>query len=278
MFEQAIRELEDSRDLVGEPRSFQGYIADQDIRNSRTAQYISINSLTDLNAELRDSNCMVFRLGSPPRSRNTYFALAKVNEDWSDYFLIDEDLFGNTDVEVYLPSASVRSLFSYQLLPKLTETSLVNLALASGLLPQALGISAGQDQVIPATGQSVFTFDFQPISSCDKMLTHNKGQVEIDALFVGHRNGKECLFVIEAKSSKELGSLAKHKLLYPFLAVQNKIPSYMEVVPVYLRAVRKKGYIEFNIAECTLPKKDGVIGALDQLKSKKITRYSLHVY
>ncbi len=278
MFEQAIRELEESGELVGEPQSFHDYATKLKIDIRGAAPHISIDTLSDLRNELRDSNCMVLRLGSRPGSRHTYFALTKVNENWSDYFIVDEDVFGNTELEVYLPSASVCSLFSYQLLPTLTETSLVNLALASGLLPKALGISTGEGQAIPATGQSVFTFEFQPNSNCDKLLTHNKGQVEIDALFVGQRNGKECLFVTEAKSGKRFDSLAKHKLLYPILAVQSKVPSDMEIVPVYLRAIRKAGYIEFNIAESSLSTENDVFGALDLLKTKSVTRYSLHGY
>ena len=181
-------------------------------------------------------------------------------------------------MEVYLPSASIRSLFAYQLLPTLTETSIVNLALASGLLPQALGLIGEGNQVIPATGQSVFTFGFQPNSTSEAALKHSNGQVEIDALFVGQRAGVECLFVLEAKSGKDFGSLAKHKLLYPILSIQDNIPPHMDVVPVYLRTVRKEGYIEFNIAECSLPRENGVFGALDQLKATKVTRYSLHGY
>lgn len=166
--------------------------------------------------------------GSPKVLVLRIFALSKVVNDWSDYFLIDEEVFDSVDTQVYLPNTSVRSLFAFQLLPTLTETSLVNLALASGLLPKALGIEPSQEQIVPATGQSVFTFEFQPLSQSEVKLPHYQGQVEIDALFVGQRDGKECLFVIEAKSSRGFDSLAKHKLLYPVLALQDSVPSYME--------------------------------------------------
>ncbi|NKF50281.1 hypothetical protein G3R49_06800 [Shewanella sp. WXL01] len=278
MFDQAIKEIEGSGDIIGTPRSFQDYVAETKLGNKRTAQYISINSISDLTSELKNSGYMVFRLGSPKGSRNTEFALAKAVESWADYFFIDEDIFSNSELEVFLPSASIRSLFAFQLLPTLTETSIVNLAMASGLLTEALGIEQDNNQSIPATGQSVFTFDFQPTSHSNEVLTHNQGQVEIDALFVGKRKGKECLFVIEAKSGKEFDSLAKHKLLYPMLALQNNIPAYMEVIPVYLRTIRKEGYIEFNIAECSIPRRNGVFGALNELKTEKISRFSLHGY
>ncbi len=278
MFNRAINEVESSGDIIGKPRSFQDYVSGNNSGNKRTAQYISINSINDLTSELKNSGYMVFRLGSPKGSRNTEFALAKAVESWADYFFIDEDIFSSSELEVFLPSASIRSLFAFQLLPTLTETSIVNLAMASGLLTEALGIEQDHHQSIPATGQSVFSFDFQPTSHSPEVLTHNQGQVEIDALFVGKRKGKECLFVIETKSGKELGSLAKHKLLYPMLALQKNIPTYMEVIPVYLRTIRKKGYIEFNIAECSIPRKNGVFGALNELKTEKISRFSLHGY
>ena len=221
---------------------------------------------------------MIFRLGSRSGIRSTHFALAKSSDGWSDYFFVDQDVFGGTEIEVFLPDASIRSLFAYQLLPALTETSLVNLALASGSLPQALGITSGLQQAIPATGQSIFTFDFQPISASEMRLQHERGQVEIDALFVERREGRECLFVIEAKVGKGFDSLAKHKLLYPILALQHNIPSDIDIVPVYLRAVRREGHIEFNIAECSLPRRDGRFGALDEVRADKITRYSLHAF
>ena len=83
---------------------------------------------------------------------------------------------------------------------------------------------------------------------------------------------------MEAKSGNSFDSLSKHKLLYPILAIQNKIPSNMEVIPVYLRTIRKESHLEFNIAECTIPRNNGTFGALDQLTVKKVSRYSIHGY
>lgn len=278
MFDRAIKEIESTGKIVGGPRSFQEYAAGANSGNKRTAQYISINSFNDLTSELKSSGYMVFRLGSPKGSRHTEFALAKAVESWSDYFFIDTDIFPTHELEVFLPSTSTCGLFPYQLLTTLTETSLVNLAMASGLLTKALDIEQDNNQIIPATGQSTFTFDFQPTSHCSHVLTHNQGQVEIDALFVGKRKGKECLFVIEAKSGKRFDSLAKHKLLYPILTLQNNIPAFMEVIPVYLRTIKKEDHIEFNIAECSIPRNNGIFWALNELKIEKITRYSLHGY
>ena len=278
MFEQAIEELERSGCRVGMPESFQHYVSRYNLSKERTAQYISVNQLSNLRPELVDAECMVFRLGSSPGENYTQFALAKYRKGWSDYFLLDSELFDASDAEVFLPSVSVRSLFAHQLLPKLTESSLVNLALASGLLPEVLGILPSNEQIIPATGQSTFTFGFRPRSDDATLLMHRNGQVEIDALFVGKRNERECLFVVEAKASKAMQSLAKHKLLYPLLALKNSVPTYMDVVPVYMRVIRKSDSIDFNVAECDITWVNGEYGALDELVVKAINRYSLLGY
>ncbi|MFC1708313.1 hypothetical protein ACFL59_16090, partial [Planctomycetota bacterium] len=80
---------------------------------------------------------MVFRLGSPPGSRTTSFALARAVDGWGDYFLFDDELFGDVDTKTFSPTSS-DDLLAYQLLPVLTERSVVNLAVASGLLDEAL--------------------------------------------------------------------------------------------------------------------------------------------
>ena len=263
--------------MVGGSASFQDYLSKIGIGAKRTAQYISVNSYSELSKELQDAGCMVFRLGAPSGSKHTHFALASTVTGWSDYFLMDRELFSSSEPEVFLPNVSVRSLFAFQLLPKLTETSLVNLSLASGVLPHALNCGDKGHQLIPATGQSVFTFEFRPHSSSAISLLHSSGQVEIDAIFVGQRGGKECLFIIEAKSGR-FDSISKHKLVYPLLAIKEKVPAYMEIIPVYVRAIRRDGCIEFNIAECSLKVEDGQIPAMDQLVVNKVSRYSLWGY
>lgn len=274
MFELAIKKMEEAGLLISQPESFLAYAKSQGVDKPRTAEFISVQTLKSLNPLLREKGYMVLRLGSPSGERHTNFALAKMSKP-EDFFLIDEQIFGDAQMNVFLPSASVRSLFAFQLLPELTETSLVNLALASGLLTKALGLEVDQVQMIPATGQSTFNFDFRPLAAQDVVLSHQKGQVEIDAVFVGQRDGKECLFVLEAKSGKKgFDSLAKYKLLYPVLALKQKVPDYMDIVPVYMRTVRANGAIEFSIAECTYH--DGI--ALDEMQVKSVSRFSLHGY
>ena len=62
------------------------------------------------------------------------------------------------------------------------------------------------------------------------------------------------------------------------LSVCKKIPSYIKIIPVYLRVIKKDNEIEFNITECEIPCLNGVFGALDQFKHSKIKRCSLHRY
>ena len=78
------------------------------------------------------------------------------------------------------------------------------------------------------------------------------GQVEIDALFFAPRNGKECLFLVEAKTGNGRRSLAKHKLVYPVLALRREIPRAIPIVPVYLHVERSDSEYRFHVAECEL--------------------------
>jgi hypothetical protein len=100
------------------------------------------------------------------------------------------------------------TLYTFMLLPGFTETSVVNLALASGLLPYALDVDATYTPSVPATGQSVFSFPVKPNSKLGAEWFHQRGQVEIDALFVARRRSKETLFLVEVKCSNNFESLA----------------------------------------------------------------------
>ncbi|MFC1708088.1 DUF6997 domain-containing protein, partial [Planctomycetota bacterium] len=104
----------------------------------------------------------------------------------------------------------------------------------------------------PATGQSTFDFSVRPHAKLDAEWAHQAGQVEIDALLVGRRSGKSVVFVVEAKIG-EPSSLAKHKLVYPALAVAPRVPDGMEIVPVYLRVTATAEGLCFAVAECSLP-------------------------
>jgi hypothetical protein len=130
-----------------------------------------------------------------------------------------------------------------------TETTLVNLALASGLLAFALDL----DEILPlpaaATGNTHASFSFRPHPESPEPLEHHAGQVQIDVVFVGRRGGKDVCFVVEAKSMA--GPISKHKLLYPIYSLGPRVPADIPLVPVYLEAkyAKDQGYL-FNVTEC----------------------------
>ncbi|KKO46558.1 hypothetical protein WG68_04425 [Arsukibacterium ikkense] len=266
-------------DIVSEPESFKTY---SEIATGKALEpwpYISIDSIQKLRAELKQAKMMVLRLGSRPQTKGSFFSLVKARTCYSEFFFEDEKLFAALTPELFLPDVSIRSLFPFQLLPKVTETSVVNLALASGLLPHALGVEKSESLLIPATGQSVFTFEFRPREDQQVKLIHNQGQVEIDAVFVAKRDNKESLFIVEAKHGSNFDSLAKHKLLYPVLSLLPKIPASMPIIPVYLRSIKTETGIDFFIAECPAVNKDNQhILALDSLSPYRTHAYHLANY
>ena len=290
MFETAIKELLDSGDLIGIPESFQAYKARVGITikslspAGSTAKHISIYSVKGLRPELQEAQCTVFRLGSRNNNRFTHFALAKVNKDWSDYFLMDEILF-TEEPEFYDISKIPDINFLFNLLPSFSESALVSLSLASGILFKALNLKKQENLIIPAQSSGSYTFNFKPLSVSDKILNHVKGQVEIDSFFLAERDNKKCLFIVEAKMNKsgrgvEGASLAKHKLLYPILSIQEHVKDDVTVIPVYIRYIinnSKKslnyGKITINISECSLPRVNGIFGSIDKLVPVKNTRY-----
>nr|WP_306174052.1 hypothetical protein [Pseudoalteromonas shioyasakiensis] len=263
--------------VVSIPQGFQDYVSANNLK-ANTAASISIDSIKELPKVLKDQNTMVLRLGSRPASNQTYFSLVKTN-DVKTFFFDDVSLFSQLQPELFLPNVSIRSLFAFQLLPKVTETSVVNLAIASGLMAEALNLEDDKTIVVPATGQSTFTFNFKPLANENVVLEHINGQVEIDAVFVAKRNGKEHLFVIEAKHGNKFDSLAKHKLLYPSLSLLQKLPSSMPIVPVYLRSIKTPNGIDFYIAECPcIVNQQDELYSLDTLSPCKVQALHLANY
>jgi len=252
IFDAALQEMANASANTYGPIPFQTYLTTHGLRPSGTWQYVSVDSLARLAPELRSAGTMVFRLGSRSGASGTHFALAKYINGWSDFFLIDKDLAALSDPEVFLPRVSTRRMFAFQLLPRLTETSLVNLALGSGLLQHALGLKDTDEQIIPATGQSTFSFPIFPHQRAHEPWDHINGQVEIDALFIGQRNGKETLFLVEAKTGLPRESLAKHKLCYPLAALRKTVPNYIDIVPVYLKTWAETDGRHFLVVECSI--------------------------
>lgn len=274
-----IESFTQSEYIVSEPESFKAYTEATLGKSLEPWPYISIDSVQKLRPELKQANMMVLRLGGRSNRKGSYFSLIKAKHSYSDFFFVDDKLFSALTPELFLPDVSIRSLFPFQLLPKVTETSVVNLALASGLLPHALGVEKSDTLLIPATGQSVFTFEFRPRGDSDSTLLHHQGQVEIDAVFVAKRDNKESLFIVEAKHGEKFDSLAKHKLLYPILSLLPKIPASMPIIPVYLRSIKTETGIDFFIAECPAVNKDNQKTlALDTLSPFKTYAFHLANY
>ena len=195
---------------------------------------------------------MVFRLGTGPQSSTTSFALIKA-PSLDDFFLLDESLVATS--EVFDPQVASSDLFPFELLGSMVEANALNLAIASGLLQEALSVDAGYPRIGPTTGTSTYTFHIRPHAEFpDLEWTHENGQVETDALYFARRRGKWTLFVIEAKQGRP-GSLPKHKLVYPALALSahQRVKEFgkgVDIVPVYLKAWTSEEEIFFRVVEC----------------------------
>ncbi len=270
IFGPALRAMELGASSVFGPIPFQQYLQTNSLPQRNTWQHISIDAVHRLAGELRSANSMVFRLGSPAGEKFTHFGIARCVGGWSDYFFLDEAIFADSPAELFIPPVPMRQLFPFTLLPKFTETSLVNLAIASGLLGHALRFDPDTPSSVPATGQGTYSFAFSPHRDFDVTWSHCRGQVEIDAVLVAKRDGKETLFVIEAKAGEEFESLAKHKLLYPVLALRGGVPGYVPIVPVYMRALKRSDGIHFHIAECELNVEPGKVATVAGLTAKSV--------
>ena len=267
IFRPALDAISDRDLAIFGPISFQDYLRNHNLSKTKTASSISVDSYERLPSLLRDSHTMVLRLGSSPSGKGTQFVLAKVKDHLDDFFLMDDRIFTSEKGSTFLPTASMRQLFAYQVLPTFLEASLVNLGLASGLLGHALDLDKPRTLLAPATGRSTFSFKLKAHSDLHTELTHNKGQVEIDALFVETRNGKETLFVLEAKAARDK-SLAKHKLVYPLLALAGYVPKDMPIVPVYMRVLKSKAGLHFHVVECEFPDPREDLRAINELLPK----------
>jgi hypothetical protein len=235
IFTPAIEEMNVSGLWYRNPESFVSYRQTHGLPDTSTAEAISVDSISNLDRDLRNANLMVFRLGAGRDAKGSRFALARSEAiDMSDYFLLDSLLFSTTTPKLFIPSVSYQSLFAFTLIPKFTETSLVNLAVFSGLLGHAVGLDQSGTISAPATGQSTYTFSFSPRRDPSPVWEHYKGQVEVDALLTGYRQGIPVAVIVESKANSGPGSLAKHKLLYPYLSLRPTIPEYMPILLVAL--------------------------------------------
>lgn len=267
IFGLALTEMAESGRRIYGPTSFRDYVSRHDLDwSGQTPRYISIDSLNDLAKELREADVMVLRLGSASDGTGTQFALVEARDQIQEFFLLDEDAFDTEQVMEFEPPVEKDKLLSFRLLPKLSETSLVNLALASGALGEALQLDTTGPLMPPATGRSTFSFDVKPHSAWDPVVTHRTGQVEIDTLFGERRDGETALFVIEAKTGTKRSSLAKHKLVYPLLALAEEVPHEIDIVPVYMRCQQVDDEMTFWIAECEVPDPRQRVIGVDEIR------------
>jgi len=134
-------------------------------------------------------------LGSDDARGQTAFALVRQDSGSLDpFFVIDGQIFtGRT--ETFTPDRPMRALFPFGLLPKLSETSLLTLAHAFGLITEALGCDGSSIHMIPATGHATYSFAFTVGQASPHALAHRDGQVEIDSVCIGIRDGRNQIIV-----------------------------------------------------------------------------------
>ena len=271
MFAPALAQLP-SADFFWGPVSFRDYTVKHGFRARQQApKYISIDHYLGLSAELRRAETMVLRLGDA-EGTGTQFGLARVPGDLGSFFI--NDMEDDAEAETFLPTTGLDQLFPFLLIGNMAEANLVNLGFASGLFGEALKLDQDCSQPFPARGNGRYTFPVRPHSSLDAIIEHRAGQVETDAMFVARRHGRQTLFVIEAKVGLGTRSIAKHKLVYPVLAVAERVPSDMPIVPVYVRILGSADGLSFCVSECEpLPRL--TVPAIDELTV--ISRRTLRV-
>lgn len=241
--------------------SFQKYIKSNNLGKVKTAEKISIDSYEKLDSYLKDKKYMVFRLGKADIGRGTAFALSRFDKK-DEYFLIDEDIFDSKYIDYRI---SEDELLPFRIIDKLTEVSFLNIALNSGIVSDALGVKGN---IYSANTHSTYTFRFKLNRDDSLIVEHNKGQVEIDSVFANDRDGGKVIFVIEAKSDIYHKSLSKHKLVYPVLAIADRVPPEYKIIPVYIKIFKDENYIYYNIAECNLADPRENIVSIDSLVVK----------
>ena len=265
VFDPALEELAATDGSVFGPTSFRDYVERHDLEaGPRTPRYISVDAVDDLEPELREADVMVLRAGSAPDGRGTGFLLVDGPGGLEEFFLDDEEIFGGQRPEEFSSPVEDDELVSFDVLPSRSETSLVNLALASGVLAEALSLDTAGALAPPATGRSTFTFAFRPHQDYPETVSHRSGQVEIDTLFAERRDGQRTLFVLEAKTGPR-DSLGKHKLVYSVLALAESVPAEVPIVPVSLRCREDDDAVTFDVAECSLPDPRESIPGVDEL-------------
>ena len=212
----------------------------------KTPQNLSIDhyhNYKNTHKDLSEENMYLFRLGKG------CFSLVECESILDEYF-IDDNIFPKVG-DRYVSSASQQDLFSFSIMPKLTENTLLSLGLATGVIQSGLGMDS--EEPIPSPSEANGTYKFKIENPHNVDFFEHDGQVEIDTVVFGKMNGNYTLFVIEGKEGKPNSTLAKHKLAYPVMALasEGKIPDYIQIVPAYVRAWedKKTNSIHYCIAK-----------------------------
>lgn len=212
----------------------------------KTPQNLSIDhyhNYKNTHKDLSEENMYLFRLGKG------CFSLVESESILDEYF-IDDNIFPKVG-DRYVSSASQQDLFSFSIMPKLTENTLLSLGLATGVIQSGLGMDS--EEPIPSPSEANGTYKFKVENPHNVDFFEHDGQVEIDTVVFGKMNGNYTLFVIEGKEGKPNSTLAKHKLAYPVMALasEGKIPDYIQIVPAYVRAWedKKTNSIHYCIAK-----------------------------
>lgn len=250
MWTKALTEMEQQNSKIYGPKSFIKYCESNNIQNAgRTASHISIDHYKKLHKQLKENQCMVLRLGSNNVRNGTNFVLVK-HDQFRDFFFFDDEIFTSKPVEYKSPADVRNALSIMNIFEKPSEMMLVSYLLSSGALGEVLGLDEDNIYYTPLTGRNCFTFSYKPAPDYP-LLKHENGQVEIDAVFTGKRNGKLVIVIAEAKSDTgRYRSLAKHKLFYAYKSVQEACLKKFEVIPIYLKLSIKDGVLKAKIAEC----------------------------
>ena len=239
----------------------------------KTPQNLSIDhyqNFVNTHPSLVENSMYLFRLGSGT------FSLVESKDILDEYF-IQDSIFPEKGGR-YVSSASQQDLFSFSIMPKLTENTLLSLGLATGVIQAGLGMDS--EEPIPTPSEANGTYKF-PVTNpyAEEDFAHH-GQVEIDTVVFGKMGGNYTLFVIEGKEGKPSTTLAKHKLAYPVMALasEGKIPEYIEIVPVYVRAWYDKNNasIHYCVAKFSMncnPRNSPV-----DLKKIKLNSQPKHLY
>jgi hypothetical protein len=116
LFEPALRDMEMRGSETFGPESFKDYRIKHGLTNNgNTPTYISVDELHSLQSDLRHAKTMVFRLGAASGGTGTAFALSRLRNDWSDFFIDDHQVFAGIERRRFSSTAPAFQLLPFQL-------------------------------------------------------------------------------------------------------------------------------------------------------------------